>query len=150
MWPTWVHRNLKWFRLEWLSKEGDSSISLGVCFGSLPSSMWNILQLVTLSWLEWICVNSVIKDACIVLLKQTTLCRCTYEWFLWSVGPRWQPSTHTATHSPHPSSIGEKTRGTWARKLMGPNKDREITYQVPSQAKQTGCGELNCIYCPLA
>lgn len=34
-------------------------------------------------------------------------------------------------------------------KLMGQDKDRKITYQLPSEAKQTQLMEINVIYCHL-
>lgn len=59
----------------------------------------------------------------------------------------------TAKH-PHSLSIlldwGEKTGGTGARKLLGQDEGREITYQAPSWAKQPHPGEFNLVCCQLA
>lgn len=56
-----------------------------------------------------------------------------------------------APHCTPPPLAGwaEKIERTGTRKLVGLNKDREITYQLLSWAKQTQLREFNLIYCQL-
>jgi len=64
----------------------------------------------------------------------------------WGIGPGSQTSTHPAAQPvPIPPLIQEKTGGTRARKLSGPNKDKEISHQLLSQGKHTHLGESDLI-----
>lgn len=59
------------------------------------------------------------------------------------------PNSRTLTPL-YPSGTGEKMGRTGARKLLGQDKDREITYHILSWAKQPQLGEFNLICCQLA
>lgn len=50
-------------------------------------------------------------------------------------------------HSIIPSSQQGGGGGKYDKKLVGHDKDREITHQLPSCAKQTEVGEINLVYC---
>jgi len=62
-----------------------------------------------------------------------------------------QALTEPVSHSLYPSvGCGQTTGRTEAKKLIGQNKHREITYQLLSWAKEIQPVESNSIHCQLA
>ena len=66
---------------------------------------------------------------------------------MWRVDLGWPPGTHQPTLSFH---LHQQERGRkYDKKFMIQDKSWEITYQLPSQAKQIQLEEINLIYCQL-
>lgn len=61
--------------------------------------------------------------------------------FLGWAGPRCQPSTPTAAHSPHPSNMGRK-QGLWARKSWVKIKSRKPLIKYHCRQNRSGLGNL--------
>ena len=63
---------------------------------------------------------------------------------MWWVNIGWLPGVHQAALS---FRLLSRTGGeNETKKLVGQDKDREITHQLPAQAKQTELGEIILIY----
>ena len=93
-----------------------------------------------------LCINQLVRNGNEAQKNKYLPKVCGWKRGVWWGDPGWMPSAHQSRSiTPLLNWTGERK---YNERLVGRDKDREITQQLPLQAKQTRPGEkVNLIYC---